>query len=215
MSIEIDLDEMVTPKSDQQNYDDFAAEPRTVTITRVKSSDSLEQPLLIYFEGDGGRPYKPNKSMRRVLRSVWGRDGAKFVGRSMTLYGDPTVLWAGKEAGGIRISHMSGISSPMTLKITKKKGDRGVLKIYPLPSSDPVKREPPKPSANPEPATKPEPTDRSLSDEATERAQSDPANLAAWWNSDETKQRRAELYKADPEQAARLKEIVESVIAGN
>src|SRR5690606_3248955 len=84
-----------------------------------------------------------------------------------------------------------------------------MTKVKPLPSSEPVKREPPKPTSQPAPVA------RSLSDEATERAQSDPVNLAAWWNSNETKQRRAELYKADPEQAARLKEIVESVIAGN
>jgi hypothetical protein len=208
MSIEIDLDEMVTPKSDQQNYDDFSAEPRTVTITRVKSSDNLEQPLLIYFEGDGGRPYKPNKSMRRVLRAVWGRDGAKFVGRSMTLYGDPSVLWAGKEAGGIRISHMSGISSPTTLKVTKKKGDRGVLKIYPLPANEPGKREEPKQEIKSGQGGSP-----SLADEATARAQSDPSSLGAWWNSDPIKQRRAELYKSDPDAAAQLKRIVEEAIS--
>lgn len=204
----IDISRTIEPKSDQLNADDLISGPRTVTITRVAKGDG-EQPVSIFFDGDNGKPYKPGKSMRRVMVHLWGKDASQYVGRSMTLYRDDEVVFGGVQVGGIRISHMSHIDKKATMALTTTRAKRKPFTVQPLAKSEPVKREQPTPDAEP---AKPV---RSLSDEATERAQSEPANLAEWWNSDETKQRRAELYKADPEQAARLKEIVESVIVGN
>jgi hypothetical protein len=83
--------------------------PITITITGVTvKGGGQEQPVAIHFEGDDGKPYKPCKSMSRVLVSAWGPDSSKYVGRSLTLYCDPKVKWGGMEVGGIRISHMSG-----------------------------------------------------------------------------------------------------------
>lgn len=204
---------MIAPKSDQQNYDDFSAEPRTITITRVEAADSKEQPVLIYFDTDGGRPYKPNLTMRRVMRAIWGRYASQYVGRKMTLYGDPNAPWGGQPVGGIRISHMDGIDAPKKLKVTKKRGVKDTITIQPLAtattnkpdhSGDTRKHDVPKTG-----------TVKSLSDEATARAQNEPESLSQWWNSEATKQRRAELYKSDPDAAAQLKSIVERVIAEN
>lgn len=196
------MDVMIAPKSDQQNYDDFAAEPRTITVTKVTASDSKEQPLLVYFDTDGGRPYKPNLTMRRVMRAIWGRYASQYVGRRMTLYGDPTAPWGGKEVGGIRISHMDGIDAPKKLKVTKKRGVKDTITIQPLTNE----------RTNQAITPPPQNDTVSLSDEATERAQNDPDGLALWWNSEETKQRRQELYRKSPEEAAKLKEIVEAII---
>ena len=52
---------------DQLNADDLIGGPRTITVTRVSKMKEPDQPIAIYFEGDGGKPYKPGKSMRRVL----------------------------------------------------------------------------------------------------------------------------------------------------
>lgn len=138
-----DLSNTIIPKSDQMNADDLIAGPRTIKITGVKADPgSSEQPILIHYEGDGGKPYKACKSMRRVMVAIWGADGSQFVGRSMTLYRDPTVRWGGLEVGGIRISHMSHMDAPVTMALTATKQSRKPYTVKPLvldtKQSDPI-----------------------------------------------------------------------------
>lgn len=131
-----DLSTTIAPKSDQLNADDLIVGPRTVTITRVSACpDSAEQPIAVNFDGDGGKPYKPCKSMRRVLVHVWGRDGDSYVGRAMTLYRDPEVQFGGLKVGGIRISHMSHIDRPMVMALTETRAKRKPYTVQPLASA--------------------------------------------------------------------------------
>jgi len=127
-----DLSQTIAPKSDQLNADDLIAGPRTITITKVSKSDTAEQPIKIHFDGDNGKPYLPCKSMRRVLVQVWGKDGATYAGRSMTLYRDESVKFGGAEVGGIRISHMSHIDKPVTMALTVTKANRKPFVVRPL-----------------------------------------------------------------------------------
>ena len=78
----MDLTESIAPKSDQQNYDDYIAGNRTVTISAV-TKGSAEQPVNVELLEYPGRPFKPNKSMRRVLVLAWGPDSTAYVGRRM------------------------------------------------------------------------------------------------------------------------------------
>lgn len=127
------LGNTIAPKSDQFNADDLIAGPRTVRITKVSvCPGSAEQPIAVYFEGDNNKPYKPCKSMRRVLVQVWGADGASYVGRSMTLFRDPAVQFGGVAVGGIRISHMSHIDSAVTLALTATRASRKPYTVRPL-----------------------------------------------------------------------------------
>lgn len=127
------LDMATEPKSDQMNADDFiGGQIKTITIADVKSSGSGEQPISIHYEGDNGKPYKPCKSMRRVMVHGWGADGLQFIGKSMTLFCDPSVKWAGKEVGGIRISHMSHIDNEINVALTASKGKRKLHQVKPL-----------------------------------------------------------------------------------
>lgn len=130
----MDMSKTIVPKSDQMNYDDFPAGPKTITITGVKgaSNENDQQPVSVHYEGDNGKPYKPCKSMRRVMVAVWGVNAIEYVGKSMTLFGDPNVLWAGKKVGGIRISHMSHIKDEINLALTASKGRRLPHRIQPL-----------------------------------------------------------------------------------
>lgn len=128
----IDISQTVAPKSDQLNADDLIGGPRTITVTRVSKMKEPDQPIAIYFEGDGGKPYKPGKSMRRVLLRIWGQDGATYVGRRMTLYRDDAVQFGGAAVGGIRISHMSGISSAVTMALTVTRASRKPFTVKPL-----------------------------------------------------------------------------------
>jgi hypothetical protein len=124
MSATLDMSSSIVPKSDQINADDLIAGPRTVTITRVSRCSEAEQPIAVNFEGDGGKPYKPCKSMRRMMVYAWGVDAAAYAGRSMTLYRDPAVTWGGMAVGGIRISHMSHIDRDMTVVLAESKAKR-------------------------------------------------------------------------------------------
>ncbi len=120
------------PKSDQLNADDLmGGRTLTIKITKVSGLEG-EQKIAINYEGDNGKPYKPGKSMCRVLVSVWGAKGSDYVGRSMTLYRDDSVMFGPIATGGIRISHMSHLAEQMTIALTNKKGSRKPFIVKPL-----------------------------------------------------------------------------------
>lgn len=125
----------IVPKSDQLNADDLLTGPITVQITGIQSHDSTEQPLSLAITGH--RPYKPCKSMRRVLITAWGVDGRAWVGRSMTLYCDPDVMFGGVKVGGIRISHLSHIQHELVLSLTATRGKKANYKVKALPTAVP------------------------------------------------------------------------------
>lgn len=127
-----DMRQAIIPKSDQLNSDDLIGGTLTVKISGVTVRGGQEQPVSIHFEGDNGKPYKPCKSMCRVLVTAWGADSSKYAGKSMTLYRDPAVKWGGMEVGGIRISHMTDIAEPMTMALTATKGSRKAYTVKPL-----------------------------------------------------------------------------------
>lgn len=130
--MENDMRPAIIPKSDQLNTDDLLGGPIIITINKVSISPGIEQPVLIHYSGDNGKPYKPCKSMCRVMVSLWGSDANQYVGRSMTLYADPKVLWGGMAVGGIRISHMSHIAESTTMALTATKGSRKPYTVKPL-----------------------------------------------------------------------------------
>lgn len=124
--------ETIVPKSDQLNFDDLSSgRTLTIKVTKVLLAAG-DQPVTIQYENDNGKPYKPGKSMRRVLVHVWGADAAKYAGRSMTLYGDAKVVFGGAAVGGIRISHMSDITEPVTLALTATRAQRKPFTVQPL-----------------------------------------------------------------------------------
>lgn len=127
-----DMGAVIIPKSDQLNSDDLIAGPMTIKITDVSIRAGQEQPISISFEGDNGKPYKACKSMCRVMVTAWGRDSNNYIGRSMTLYRDPSVKWGGMEVGGIRISHMSDIDSKLTMALTATRGNKKPYTVLPL-----------------------------------------------------------------------------------
>lgn len=140
----IDMTDTIIPKSDQLNSDDLLGRTLTIKITDVSRCKEPEQPIAISFEGDGGKPWKPGKSMRRVLVNVWGPDGAAYVGRSLTLYRDDEVLFGGVKVGGIRISNMSHITKNVTMALTASRASRKPFQVAPLKEVAPPV--PPKPT---------------------------------------------------------------------
>lgn len=127
----IDMSKFVEAKSDQLNADDLIGAPRTITITRVTGNDG-DQPVSIFYHGDNGKPFKPCKTIRRILMGVWGRYANEYVGKSMTIYRDDSVQFGGLATGGIRISHMSDIDKETVVVVMKSKGKKAGVKILPL-----------------------------------------------------------------------------------
>lgn len=127
----MDMSETIVPRSDQQNYDDYLAGPRTVTISAVTKGNA-EQPVNVELAEYPGRPFKPNKSMRRVLVMAWGADSRAYVGRRLTLFGNPEVVYGGKAVGGIEISAMSHLDKPLTVALTATRGKRRSFTVKPL-----------------------------------------------------------------------------------
>lgn len=123
MSDVSNLSDTIVPRSDQLNSESLLGGPITITVTGVKRGTD-EQPVILNYQGDDGRPYKPCKSMRKVLIFAWGDDGREWIGRSMTLFNNPDVKFGGVKVGGIRISHLSHIERDIAMSLTATKGKK-------------------------------------------------------------------------------------------
>lgn len=126
----IDMTRFIEAKSDQLNADDLIGGPRTVTVASVSANDG-DQPVNIWLENEP-RAFRPCKTIRRVMVAMWGADASQYVGRSMTIYRDPSVQFGGMQVGGIRISHMSHIDGARDVVVMKSKGKKAAMKILPL-----------------------------------------------------------------------------------
>lgn len=176
----MDMSTTIAPKSDQLNADDLISGPRTITITRVSANpagNGADQPVNVYFEGDGNKPFRPCKSMRRVMVHCWGKDAQQYAGRSMTLYRDPEVTWGGMKVGGIRISHMSHLDKPEVMALTATQKQRKPYRVEPLRMDAPA----PKVDAG------------DAIDTAKIHARKGKNKFLTWYNSDEGKSMRDQI----------------------
>ena len=136
----MDISPAAQPRSDQLNADDLIGGPQVVTITEVRRGSS-EQPVEIVTNEFGpGRPYKPGKSMLRVLIAAWGKEASEYAGRRLMLYRDPDIRFGKDVVGGIRISAMSDIDSRITLALTVTRGRRAPFTVDPLPPASSADR---------------------------------------------------------------------------
>ena len=181
----MDLTTTTAPRSDQQNFDDYVAGPKVVTVTEV-TPGTAEQPAEVHLIEFPGRPYKPSKSMRRVLVAAWGPDTTTYTGRRMKLMGDPTVKFGGNVVGGIKIAALSDIDKPLKVQLTVTRGKRAPHVVEVL-SEAPTS-----------PATLPEPTAEQVA------ASTSQDELRAWWSvssperQEQIKARAAELTDTLP-----------------
>jgi hypothetical protein len=132
----VDLSESIVPKSDQLNSDDLIAGPVTVTITEVRAGNA-EQPVEVHLAEFPGRPYKPSKSMRRVMVQAWGAESSAYTGRRLTLFRNPEIKFGGSTVGGIEISAMSQLQKRLTVSLMVTRGKRKPFSVDPLPDAAP------------------------------------------------------------------------------
>lgn len=123
MSDITDLRGTIVPKSDQLNAEQLLGGDMTITVTDVRMGND-EQPVIIHYHNDNGRPFKPSKTVRKILIFAWGEDGRNWIGKSMTLFNDQSVRFGGMTVGGIRVSHLSDIDREIAISLTATKGKK-------------------------------------------------------------------------------------------
>lgn len=127
----MDISKAILARSDQLNAVDLP-EPVVVTIVDVREGDK-DQPVHIVTDAYGPeRPFKPSRTVLRDLGKAWGIDTKPWVGRRMGLYNEPSVKWAGKPVGGIRLNALSHIDGPIQTVHTITRGQYKEVTIKPL-----------------------------------------------------------------------------------
>ena len=129
----MDISHTLEPDSDQLDAVELLAGPRIFSIDRVDKGNA-EQPVNIHF-ADFPRPWRPGKSMRRVLVACWGPDASKYVGRQVELFCDTDVVYGGKAVGGTRVSRLSHIDQPKKIPLLIARGKSAIFMVSPLPDS--------------------------------------------------------------------------------
>jgi hypothetical protein len=125
MSEDVDIRAATKPKSDQLNYENFIAGPQTFTVSRVTPGDR-DHPVFVHMVECPATPYKPSKGMLKCIAAPdgWGDKSSKWVGKKITLYGDPTVIYGGVEVGGIKVGALADIESDYETLISARRGVR-------------------------------------------------------------------------------------------
>jgi len=125
-----DITPTLAAKSDQLNAADLMGGPMTFKVMDVKVGNG-DQPVTIKT-GNGSQPYKPCKSMRRLLAQIWGPSSQDWIGHSMTVFCDSHVIWAGQAVGGIRVSHVTGLDRSCEIPLRASKTKVVTYTVQPL-----------------------------------------------------------------------------------
>lgn len=126
----MDISDTLEPNSDQLDAIELIGGPRTFTIEKV-SRGNAEQPVQIHL-AEFPRPWRPGKSMRRVLVACWGPDASAYVGRRVTLYCDETVRFGSEVVGGTRIKALSHIDKRKQVPLLISRGKSAMFTVEPL-----------------------------------------------------------------------------------
>ena len=133
----VDLSQHIAAKSDQLNADDLMGGPVEWTVENVRASGSADQPIEIKLR-EWPQPWKPCKTMRRLMVHIWGKDGKAYVGRRMRLWRDPEVIYGGIKVGGIRIQAMSHVDGSPEVMLSERRGRKSRFTVTALANDPPA-----------------------------------------------------------------------------
>lgn len=135
----MDITDALAPTSDQLDAIELV-NPRTFTIDSGSSLGKREGKTVAEIRLVGfDRVWRPSKGMLDVLAGCWGTDAKQWVGRRVTLFNDPEVMFGPNKVGGIRISHLSHIDRKRTVTIRASgAGRKQQWPVEPLPDVAPV-----------------------------------------------------------------------------
>jgi hypothetical protein len=113
----VDITDALAPVSDQLDAIELV-NPRTFTIdtgSRLGKREGKTVAEIRFVDFD--RVWRPSKGMLDLLAACWTTDAKTWVGHRVTVYNDPNVMFGRDKVGGVRISHLSHIDGPRTVKI--------------------------------------------------------------------------------------------------
>ncbi len=117
----VDISKTLISKSDQFNAVDLVGKVIIYKISKVDADvEKKDQPVSIYFEGEK-KCYRPSKGMRAIISEKWTPETDLWMGKSLELYHEPKVVYAGAECGGIRIHGMSHIDNDFKKRVVESK----------------------------------------------------------------------------------------------
>lgn len=129
----MNIEDTLAPNGDQLNAIELIAGPRIFTVERV-SKGNAEQPVNVHL-AEFPRPWRPGKSMRRVLAACWGVDASEWVGRRVELFCDTEVVFGGKAVGGTRVKRLSHIDKAQKIPLLVTRGKSAIYVVDPLPDA--------------------------------------------------------------------------------
>ena len=137
-------------KSNQLNADDLlSVKTKIIVIQGIDKNDQSEQPVVIHYQGEQGKPWKPCKTAVKVIEHLWGTydyDTNNYQGRAIELYRDDTVLWAGEAVGGIRIKAMTDINERRKINVALNNKKKINVTVEPLVFTQPTQQAAPQPA---------------------------------------------------------------------
>jgi hypothetical protein len=132
----VNIEETLAPNGDQLDAIELIAGPRIFTVASV-SKGNAEQPVNVHL-AEFPRPWRPGKSMRRVLAACWGVEASEWVGRRVELFCDTDVVFGGKAVGGTRIKRISHIDKAQKIPLLVTRGKSAIYVVDPLPEMSPA-----------------------------------------------------------------------------
>lgn len=127
---DLDITETTAAKADQINAVDLDEAGSVFTIAAVSRGDaSAGQPVWIHMHETPGRPWKPCKTMRRLLRDCWGKRTGDWQGRAVYLYTDPAVTFGRDKTGGVRVRALSDMKAPKDLTYMVRRGQYQAFRV--------------------------------------------------------------------------------------
>ena len=92
--------------SGASNYvksDDVKAGPQKFVVSSVEPSETPDKKPALQLVFEGGKKLTLNKTNARVMQGLIGDDTDTWIGKTIIVSFDPTVMYAGKMVGGIRV----------------------------------------------------------------------------------------------------------------
>lgn len=82
-----------------------------LNVTKEAVGEMLEEKFAIHFNG-GFKPLLANRTNLRIVSALHGADTGQWIGKTVNVYNDPSVSYAGRMTGGVRIRASNDIRQP-------------------------------------------------------------------------------------------------------
>lgn len=114
----LDFDQLVPKTSKYLSKEDVGEDGMILTIAGFKletinTDDGAEDKVILYFQEQDVKPMVVNRTNAQLLKQITGAQTAGAArGQQIVVYNDPSIQFAGKITGGIRVKRIPGAPKP-------------------------------------------------------------------------------------------------------